>query len=82
MPAETTSCGEREFRASGAGFVFDSFDELATIVRDDGLLAAAAVNAAHDAQERHSFEAWIDPIVSFFGDVVTRDRDRCRSLAA
>ena len=81
IPAGTTSCGEREIRETGAGFVFESFEELVTIARDDGRLAAAS-NAAHDAQARHSFEAWIEPTVDFFAGVVARYRNRWSSRAA
>lgn len=81
IPAGTTSCGEREIRTTGAGFVFDSFDALVAIARDDGKLMAAS-NAAHAAQQRHSAEAWAEPTMSFLANVVAGYRNRCRTVAA
>ena len=81
VPAGTTSCGERELRSSGAGFVFESIDELVAIARDAGRLSAAS-EAARVAQDRHSAEAWIAPITTFLADVSARFRNRCSSAAA
>ena len=47
----------------------------------DGRLATAS-NAAHDAQARHSAEAWAAPMAAFFVEVVAGYRNRLECAGA
>jgi hypothetical protein len=66
---------ENEIGMSGAGLVYESFDEVLSFLQDRAALGRAS-QAAIRLQERHSFDYWIDPLMRFFGDVVDRFRVR------
>ena len=71
----TGSWLEREISTSGAGLVYESFDEVLPFLQDRAALGRAS-QAAICLQERHSFDYWIDPLMHFFGDVVGHFRVR------
>jgi hypothetical protein len=81
VPAGTTSCGEREVHQSGAGTIFGSIDQLVAQLGNQRLLFSAG-QAAHAAQERHSFEPWVEPLCKFFAGVKAAGRIRSSSRAA
>ncbi|MCK4822438.1 DUF115 domain-containing protein, partial [bacterium] len=60
---------EREISESGAGFVFDSFEDLKNEISNSDFMHSAS-KAAIDLQERDSFEAWMEPLCQFFQEVI------------
>jgi hypothetical protein len=81
VPAGTASCMEREIADTRAGFIFESIDEVADRLHDDAAMQRAS-NAAHAAQDRHSFEHWSPGMADFFGQVVRSHQNRSSARAA
>jgi hypothetical protein len=65
----TSAALEREISSSGAGLVFDTFENL-KIKASDPEFMHSATEAAISLHERHSFEAWVNPLVKFFQQVI------------
>ncbi len=72
---------ERELKRSGAGFVFNSFENLAETLKNEKKLLAAS-EAAVQLQASHNAEAWVEPMTSFFAVVVESYQNRSSSQAA
>lgn len=81
IPAGTTSCGERELKISGAGFVFTSFEHVVDLLANERKLRSAS-ESARQLQGRHSMEPWVAPLMEFFAEVVERFQNRSSSQAA
>lgn len=81
IPRGTGSYMEREIAETGAGFVVDSIDEIADRLHDDAGMQRAS-NAAHAAQDRHSFEHYTTALSAFFQQAARSYQNRSSSRAA
>lgn len=65
----TTAALEREISETGAGFVFDTFEDLKARASAPEFMHFAT-KATVGLKERHSFESWVAPLCSFFQEVI------------